>query len=804
MKAEEVNKLNEAKKLKIEEVKIELSKAELDEAIARPHENSVIGQKRAIEAIKMGINIEEDGYNILVIGESGTGRRTAVFSLLEHFKPKKESLQDIAYAFNFTHSLQPILLYFPPAKGMEFKLELRKAIKKIRTKVRAMVKTGILFHENNKIKEKIEVEEVNSIANFELMLKENGFETIEKKDGNDVPTIFPLIKGKPISFLDLEKMELTGKISKEEYKAIKEKYYSILDEFHIFLKHLNDIERDIKRKTQKKQNEALKPIIKKELKNILKLVESYDSLLFTEKQKEDNQNLKNYVKQVEKDLCKRLSSLVSPFKNHKRYVDFISRYEINVIYKNDKNKKYVIDEPITHFADLFGTITLDPESGKQPKNGHLKIKEGAIHRALNGYIILRLDAILKEEDAWEYLKNMLLSKKVKIPSMIRSAHSSFILNPQAIEKVPKVIMIGDEELYNILLEEEKDFYKLFKVVAQFDSTMIRNDENEKEFVNLISNLQQKQKLLPLKNSAYKRLIIYSSAMADSSLHLSTQFTKIADCLTEANYIAKQLRQEFISEQEITSAIEKKRYFYSLAEEKYFEMLKIKDLIIEVKNKTASRVNGLAIEEVLGYSFGVPIAITAQVSCGMGGVINIEKEVGLSGEIFDKAHLIITSLLRKKFLKHYPLCISASICSEQSYSFIDGDSASCAHFLALISAIGEIEMRQDIAITGSLNQLGEVQAVGGINEKVTGFFNTCKILGFTGKGGVVIPESNKTNLFLNDEILDAIKKGYFNIWTIKTIDEAITLLTDLPESTYTPIIEERLNSFAKTIIEMHLM
>lgn len=240
----------------------------------------------------------------------------------------------------------------------------------------------------------------------------------------------------------------------------------------------------------------------------------------------------------------------------------------------------------------------------------------------------------------------------------------------------------------------------------------------------------------------------------------------------------------------------------MIEEKFQDMLKIGDLIIEVKDKTIARINGLAVEEDSWHSFGVPIAITAQVSCGMGGIINIEKEVGLSGEIFDKAHLIITSLLRRKFLKHYPLCISASICSEQSYSYIDGDSASIAHFLALVSAIGDIPMRQDIAVTGSLNQLGEVQAVGGVSEKIIGFFNTCKILGFSGQGGVVIPESNKDNLFLPDEILQAIKEKRFNIWAIKNIDEGIELLSDMKENEYSSIIEEKLISFAKTIMEMN--
>jgi len=791
-------------KLSIEDARFDISDSDIKKLKNLDYkDDAIIGQERAIEALKMGRFIEEEGYNVFVIGESGTGRRTAIKALLESFKPKKERLQDLAYAFNFKSPSEPILLSLPMGRGNEFKSALQKAIKNIRRKIIRMIKSGLLFHENTKRKGIAELEEVENIAKFEAHLKEKGFKAVDKKEGDDsLPTIFPLYKGKPISFLKLQKLVIKGKIEKEDVDKIKANYSFMLDDMHKFLSHLNNVEKKIQKDKKKRELSLLKPIIKGELKKVFDLLETYEALCYGDAQKACNLKVKTFIKNVEKDLYKKIKILSTPFKTHKMYVDFMGRYEINIIYKNTKDKSYVIDEPITHFADLFGTIEVDAENSGSAKNGHLKIKIGAIHKALNGYIILRLESLLKDEDSWEYLKNILLSKKIKIPSLARSSHSPFILAPEAIENVPKVIMIGDEALYNLLSQEEIDFYKLFKVVAHFDSSMLRNEENIAKFLTLVSNLQKKQGLLPLKDSAYSRLILFSSEIADSRLLLSTQFTKIADCLSEADYIAKTHNSSFISEKEIGEAIEKKEYLNSLEEEKFLDMLKMKSLIIEVKEKTIARVNGLAIEEGGGHSFGLPIAITAQVSCGMGGLIDIEKEVGLSGEIYDKAHLIITSLLRQRFLKHYPLCISGSVCSEQSYSFIDGDSASCAHFLSLISAIGEIPMRQDIAVTGSLNQLGEVQAVGGISQKIKGFFNACKILGFTGRGGVVIPESNKQNLFLNDEILKAIKEGIFNIWTIKDIDDAIMLLTGMEKEEYSTIIEKKLTSFAKTIMEMN--
>lgn len=794
--------VEEENKLKIQDIKLVISDAKIEELKKIPCTKAIIGQERAIEALKMGSNIQGEGYNIFVIGESGTGRRTAIASLLSSYSPPPNLLQDMAYAYNFNTPSEPILLYFPKGKGVEFKCKMQKAIKSINKKIKLMIKNGQLFYKISQKKEEATLAEVDNIAKFQEMLKKKGFKALEKKDGG-APEICPIFEGRPISFLKLKKLVIKGKITEEEFKRTKKDYSVLLESLHDFLIHLNQVEKKIEKDIKQLKNTLLKPIIQTEIKKLFVLVNSYSSLCTTEKQRQDMQKLKTFLKQARKDLYKKINVLSHPFKNKGAYHQFMDRYDINLIYKNTKDKKYVIDEPITQASDLFGTIALDSEVDKNPINGHLKIKEGAIHKALNGYIILRLDSLLKEEDAWEYLKNILLSKKIKIPNQMRSSHSSCILNPEAIESVPKVVVIGDEELYSIISQEEPDFYKLFKVCAQFDSTMLRNEENMAQFVALVSSLQKKQNLLPLELSSYKRLIIFSSEIAESHQMLSTQFTKIADCLLEADYIARKNGKDAITEKEISESIEKRHYIHSLMEEKYLNLLKMKDLIIEVKNKTVARVNGLAVEEGSYYSFGVPIAITAQVSCGMGGVINIEKEVGLSGEIFDKAHLIITSLLRRKFLKRYPLCISASICSEQSYSFIDGDSASCAHFLSLVSAIGELPMRQDIAVTGSLNQLGEVQAVGGVSEKIKGFFQACKILGFTGKGGVVIPESNRTNLFLDDEILDAMEKGYFNIWTIKNIDEAIELLSEVKCTEYSPIIENALEEFAKTIMSMHL-
>ena len=669
MQVEEMNesKLVYAKKIAIENLIFKLSDEEnacikaFGEQYSKERvcSNEIVGQERAVQALRLATSIDEDGYNVFVIGESGTGRRTAITSLLSQYKPKKDILEDIAYAFNFKSEAEPILLYFPYAKAKSFRAELQKAVKNIRLRVRMLITSGHIFHENSKLKEKVDLEEMERIANFRLMLKEKGFKAIERKEGT--PNILPLINGKPTSFLKLKTLVMNGKMDKEKFEKIKIAYHEILEEFHNFSMQLSDVEKKLKKDIKARNKDVIKPIIKEEIEKVFLFVEGYEKLCINEKQQKHRERVKAFLKQVEKDLYKRVNTLSSPFKKYKKYAEFMARYDINIIYRNTRDKPYIIDEPITDFADLFGTIELDSEASRDTKNGHMKIREGAIHRALKGYIVLRMDSILKEEDAWDYLKNILLSKKIKIPGS-RSSHASFLLNPEAIEAVPKVFVVGDEEVYDILSQEEADFYKLFKVVSHFDSTMMRNSANIKGFLNLVASLQMKQRLLPLEESAYERLIHLASSNADSTLLLSTEFTKIADCLTEASALAKEKKCSSISDTEIKQAVEKKEYLCSLQEENFFRMLETKSLIIEVKEPTIARINGLAVEESATSSFGLPVAITAQVSCGRGDVIDIEKEAGLSGEIYDKAHLIITSLLRRLFLKDYPLCISASICS----------------------------------------------------------------------------------------------------------------------------------------------
>jgi len=788
-----------AEKLSLDELEFSFPESKIRELKHNGIEPQIFGQDRAVKAIELGLGITEAGYNIFVMGAPGTGRRTVLSSLLKNYKPNRAKLQDIAYAYNFAKPIEPIALFFPAGKGRAFRTELKKAVERIHNRTLSLLKSQVFKTEEKTIMSKTDNEANNILMKFESKMLKAGFKMQNSKDENSQSVdLIPIIKGKEIPLDELQSRAAQGKISEAELNAIREKYYASVDEMSDLFSSLREKAEGTQKLLLEHKNQALIPLVKEELKKLFQMAESFNLENVNEKQKEDTKKIILFLKRVEEDLIKRNKFYSTEFKSNKLKKMFLGRYTINLICENKNDKNYVITENLPNFTNLFGTIESHSDSNGAEINGHLKIRDGAVHRAFGGYLIVRFRDLVEEEDSWVYLKRVLQSGKIEIQMPPSSNHAPSVFKPEALPADFKVIIIGGEFTYDMLYQEDPDFYKLFKVCAEFDSVMPKTDKNVDALISLADLLCKKKNALPLTDSGYARLVSYSSELAESRHLLTAQFTKISDLIIEADFHAKQQGKKFICGDVLNDTIEKRHYLHSLTEEKFAEMIQLGEILIDVSGSKIAKINGLAVEERGYHAFGVPVAVTAQASPGTGGIINIEHEAGLSGEIYDKAHLIISSLLRQKFSKNIPLSISASVCFEQSYSYIDGDSASCAEFLALISAIGGFPMRQDIAVTGSLNQHGMVQPVGGISEKIEGFFNVCKILGFTETQGVMIPHSNKNNLFLPKEILNAVAAKKFNIWTIKNIDEGIKLLSGLDEAAYTDIISRKLLAFHNTI------
>jgi len=482
--------------------------------------------------------------------------------------------------------------------------------------------------------------------------------------------------------------------------------------------------------------------------------------------------------------------------------EHLLRYDVNVLIDHSATEKPpVIFESYPDFQKLFGTIETYPDGGPGgpgtqanmapgaaiaaslglERPGFLALRPGSLLRANGGYLILQAEDLLVEEETYISLKRVLQNGSLEIRTSpgAPAVHGGSSLKPEPIQINLKVIILGSEMLYDALYMQDSDFQKLFKVPAEFDYTMDRNEQTTREYLHFIRMVQEDEKLLPVVPSATAALLEYGVRMAEFRSELCTKFSLIADTLREAHYWARKVAKSTIDRSAIEKALEKRAFLLNLPEEKIDQQIHTGELLIQLEGRSVGRVNGLAVLDRGYYSFGRPTVISAQAAPGSDGIINVEREAGLSGEIHDKGTYIVESYIHATYAQEFPFSVTARICFEQSYVEVDGDSASSTEIYAILSAVSQIPLRQDIAVTGSVNQMGEIQPVGGVIEKVEGFYQVCKQRGLTGSQGVIIPRQNINSLILNREVNDAITEGKFHIWAISRIDEGIEILTGLP-------------------------
>ncbi len=760
----------------------------------------IIGQERAVCAIDLGLSINAPGYNIYIMGASGTGRRTVLASLLEKYKVNQDDLQDIAYVYNFERPLEPRSIFFPPGQGNLFKKDLRSAVENVRIKISQMVKSEDFSKEREKILQDAEVEENKLLSKFETDMVAEGFKLIQiKEEESNSMDLVPLIKGKPVTFDELQKKSTEGKFSKEALNALREKYYSCVDAMNGLFKKIVEDRKVVEKKVKDLRISRAKPVIETEFS---KLLSKYNN---TEKDSPGN-----FLKEVQEDLTVHAHLLSSGFKSRRRKRNFFNRYEINLICEHTPGKTCIIQEKLPTFSNLFGSIDQRDEMNPTLADAHLRLRSGSVHRACGGCLVLRMQDLILEEGSWSYLKRVLQSGKIEIQNPPGSMHPGSIIKPQPLPAKLKVVITGGEGSYDFLYNEDPDFQKLFKVCAEFDDVVPLNDSNLLKYIAFIDDMTEKAGLPEFTDSGLSRLLKEMVRIAGSRTKLSARFTKVSDLIYESNYrpadgnlclSGDTAANSPLTAENVADAVNRRNFMYRLDEERISDRIGRREIIIEVTGNRIGKVNGLAVLDSGYHDFGIPVAVTAQSGPGDKGVINIEGEAGLSGEIYDKAHLIIQGLLSRKYARNIPLTLTASICFEQSYSGIDGDSASCAEFFALISAITQIPFAQGIAVTGSLNQLGDVQPVGGIPQKIDGFFETCSILGLDGTQGVIIPRRNMDDLILSDRVEKAVKEGKFHIWAVDTVEEGLEILSGLESSDITIKMQKNLEEYALRMKKM---
>lgn len=787
------------RKLSFHEAEFRFSLEKIEKLKSLGTKSEIIGQQRALKALEMGLGLKASGFNIFVMGDSGTGRRTAINKVLADFKVNYKNVCDIAYVYNFQNPFEPDAIFFPAAKGLSFKRSLKQALNDVLDMTVSLSCSESYLTKSNRILSESNAIETRLLLDFESEMSDRGFRLVQiKQEG--VPSSFdlnPIIDGKDVSFSDLQEKLEHAEISEKDFRSLKEKYYTCLEDMNGFFDKIKANQAVCKEKLKNLLYASVEPIIASCLKPLFEKVKGFE-LLFVKDGKENCEKLRVFLQNIEKNLIETVQVFYKGFKQSANKKKFLAKYDINVICENSSEKNYVVSENLPSFSNLFGSIDTASLTESSVRDAHMRICPGAVHRAFGGYLILRLQDLLQEEDSYFYLKRVLQSEKIEIQVSSSSNSGASVFKPKALPAKFKLIVIGEANSYDTMYETDPDFSKLFKVCAEFSSVMIRNDENELAFISFVNKIAEEHTVPTIETSAYARLLAYACELSGSRKFISTQFSKVSDLILQAALIAKRKSSKTIDEAIITQTIKDLRFLYSLPEEEYLNELKFASVFLTVSGKKIGSINGLAVQDRGYFSFGLTERITAQSSPGETGLINIESEVGFSGEVYDKAHMIISSLLKNTYARDTKLSVDASICFEQSYGIIEGDSASCAEFLALLSSISEIPFRQDLAITGSLNQHGDVQAIGGLSEKIEGFFKVCKILGFTGSQGVVIPEANCEDLFLSDEVLKAVKEGSFSIYAIRTIDEAVEIFSDCSHEEISKAVKLRLENFNRVM------
>ena len=697
--------------------------------------SEIIGQERAVRALKFGLGIKNHGFNVYVAGYPGTGRKTAVKNFVEAQAKTQPVPPDWCYVNNFGNQYEPKAIKLPAGKGKEFREDLKNFIENIKTALpKAFESDDYIARREATIKE-LENQRKQLIDELSGKAQSEGFVIQTTPIGI---LLIPVLDGKPLS--EEEMLALPQKTKDK----INEKREKLETEFRNSMRQLIDMERKI--------HEALKKLNKEVA--LYALGNQVESLM---EKYQVNSDVTTYLKEVENDILENLQQFIRrgesdqqfPFPMPWMKEEPYKKYEVNLIIDNSNAMGApVVVETNPTYHNLLGRTEKEAQFGALTTDFSM-IRGGAIHKANGGYLIVPVEDLLRNPFSYDGLKRDIRDEKMSIeePEERYGFISVKTLKPQPIPLTAKVILIGTPYLYQMMFSLDPDFQELFKIKAEFDTTMPRTDEKVQQYAAFVCGLCDKEDLKHLDGSGLAKIVEYSSRIIEDQYKLSTQFNSIANIIRESNYYADQDNSEFITGDHIKKAIEEKIYRSKLIQEKIQEMITRGFFLIDTVEQKVGQVNGLSVMGLGDFAFGMPSRVTASIGLGREGVMDIEREAKMGGPIHTKGVLILSGYLNDKYARDKPLSLSARLVFEQNYEGVEGDSASSTELYSILSALSGLPIKQNIAVTGSVNQKGEVQAIGGVNEKIEGFFEVCKAKGLTGEQGVMIPESNVQNLML---------------------------------------------------------
>ncbi len=735
----------------------------------------IIGQERAIESLKTGLNVKSKGYNIFVTGPSGTGRTTTIELLLKQLHQDRVDLKDICYVNNFKNTDNPRALIFSAGDGAKFKKNMSYLVNSLRKVVPKIFMSEDYKDRNSRIVREFESRQKDLIRKFEDKLTEAGFVMVQiQSSGGARNEIQPLVDDEPASFEKLEDLNRENKFSMSRLDELRRKWDSLRREFDVTTVESKKLSTKLEDAIEKLDYSMVTPLITDKISLIKKRFQQEKVQIYLE---EVQNALLEDLDRFREARPRRGEDEAPPYRKREPFEEF----SVNIILDNSETENVpIINEKSPSYKKLFGSLERVVDRFGYWKTDFTRISSGSILNASGGYLVINAMDLLIEPGIWTHLKRTLLNRELEI-----SGYDPFNMfagsgiKPEPIPIDIKVVLKGESRIYDLLWNMDEDFKKIFKIKAEFDTVMVSNKKNHYKYYEFISKVVSEENLHAFDISGMQAIIEYGIKLTGRKGKLTTKFTYICDMIRESAYSASQKNRKFVTRNDVYNAIQLKRSRVDLRESKIQELYDNNTILVSTSGSTVGQINGLAVYSTGEFSFGRPVRITCSTSLGRAGIINIERESDLSGPIHNKGVLVLSGYLRSQFAQDKPILMTASISFEQSYSGVDGDSASSTEIYSILSSLSKIPIKQGLAVTGSMNQKGEVQPIGGVNEKIEGFYDVCSAKKLTGKQGVLIPHQNVSDILLRPDVLNAVRKGKFHIYPVKTILEGIELLTGVP-------------------------
>ena len=734
--------------------------------------NGIIGQERALEAVKTAMQIYQKGFNLYVCGNVGMGKTAYVLSVVNKLAKSQKIPNDICYIYNFDNPNEPLALSLPVGQGRMLKEDMNKFITAIRNELLKSFGSSDVEKEKKVIVSEYEQKKNEIMKKFDEYTTSEGFKIKTTETGI---YFSPIYNGNVLNEQEFNALDASIK------KSFEEKSPKIQAETMEVMKKIEMLDKECTIKVSEWQANFTTYIVSKNINN-LKL------------KYKDNLKLQNFLFNVQSDIVKNIEHFkpkattpnMVPLPNQIRLEQRPwEKYRVNLLVNNENLKQapvVVCTNP--SYYDLFGKLEYENQMGSL-KTDHTMLKAGLMHKANGGYLLINARDLMCNMTLWEAFKRVLRNNEITIDSSrdMTSGSTIISLKPELIPLNLQVVLIGSESIYMQLSNVDSDFKKLFKVKADFDDSIPRTPTNVQRTAEYVAYVVKKDSLLPFKREAIKEIVEYSSRCAGDKRKLTAMQVDLTDIIIESSFVANKAGKKLVDAEHVKGAIKNRITRYAKYDENLKEMIKNGTVILKTDGEAIGQINGLTIINTGDATFGKPVLITANTYLGNSGVINIEREVSMSGTTHSKGVYILASYIGQKFAQDIPLSLTASLCFEQLYNGVDGDSASSTELYAILSSLSGVPIKQGIAVTGSVNQKGEIQPIGGVTEKIEGFFEICKYQGLTGNQGVIIPYQNVANLALSDEIIDAVKDGLFHIYPVATIDEGIEILTGVSSGKY---------------------